>query len=112
MQPTFAANYLAIDVKPSPGGGLSEGTKAEIRLKDQAMFGFVSTLEKLRERALYMKREAAMEDVLRKDTIGLCDLFSGYFLILGMISSCVLFSLDICWWCLKSYCPSRSFHKY
>ena len=66
MQPTFSANYLAIDIKPSPGGGLSEGTKAEIRFKDQGMFSFVSALEKSRERALFMKREAAMGEDLRK----------------------------------------------
>ncbi|KAF8592201.1 hypothetical protein K439DRAFT_1400990 [Ramaria rubella] len=64
IQPTFAANYLAIDIKPAPGGGLTQGTKAEIRLKDQAMFGFVSALEKVRGRALFMKRESALEDEL------------------------------------------------
>jgi WW domain-binding protein 2 len=71
VQPTFSANYLAIDIKPSPGGGLSEGTTAEIRLKDQGMFGFVSTLDKMRERALFMKRESALEDQLRKDILSL-----------------------------------------
>ncbi|GJJ07070.1 hypothetical protein Clacol_001269 [Clathrus columnatus] len=59
VQPTFAANYLAIDIRPSVGGGLTEGTKAEIRFKDHPMFGFVSALDKLRERAVFMKRESA-----------------------------------------------------
>jgi hypothetical protein len=66
VQPTFGANYLTVDIRPSPEGGLTDGTKAEIRLKDQAMFGFVSALEKVRERALFMKRESALEDELRK----------------------------------------------
>ncbi|KAF8524588.1 hypothetical protein BU17DRAFT_74712 [Hysterangium stoloniferum] len=64
QQPTFSANYLLVDIKPSLGGGLTEGAKAEIRLKDQGMFGFVSALEKMRERALFMKRESALEDEL------------------------------------------------
>ncbi|KAF9463067.1 hypothetical protein BDZ94DRAFT_1289985 [Collybia nuda] len=61
-QPTFGANYLSFDVKPSPDGGLAEGTKAELRFKDRAMFEFVSLLEKTRERAIYMKRQAAEDD--------------------------------------------------
>ncbi|KAF5364138.1 hypothetical protein D9756_000140 [Leucocoprinus leucothites] len=60
-QPTFSGNYLAFNVKPSPGGGLTEGTRAEVRFKDRAMFEFVSLLEKTRERAIYMKRQAAEE---------------------------------------------------
>jgi hypothetical protein len=57
-----------IDIKPSPGGGLTEGTSAEIRLKDQGMFGLASAVEKVRERALFMKRESALEDELRMYT--------------------------------------------
>lgn len=49
-------------MKPSPDGGLSEGTKAELRFKDRAMFEFVSLLEKTRERAIYMKRQAAEDE--------------------------------------------------
>ncbi|GLB34221.1 putative female pronucleus assembly protein [Lyophyllum shimeji] len=63
-QPTFGANYLAFEIKPSDGGGLSDGTKAELRFKDRAMFEFVSLLEKTRERAIYMKRQAAEDDDL------------------------------------------------
>ncbi|KZT29487.1 hypothetical protein NEOLEDRAFT_1107256 [Neolentinus lepideus HHB14362 ss-1] len=61
-QPYFGANYLVIEIKPSPEGGLTEGTKAEIRLKDKGLFSFVSILEKTRERAIYMKRQSALED--------------------------------------------------
>ncbi|KAF5387873.1 hypothetical protein D9615_000836 [Tricholomella constricta] len=61
-QPTFGANYLSFDVKPSSAGGLTEGTKAELRFRDRAMFEFVSLLEKTRERAIYMKRQAAADE--------------------------------------------------
>lgn len=61
-QPTFGANFLAFEIKPSEGGGLSVGTKAELRFKDRAMFEFVSLLEKTRERAIYMKRQAADDE--------------------------------------------------
>ncbi|KAF8227629.1 hypothetical protein L208DRAFT_1405119 [Tricholoma matsutake] len=61
-QPTFASNYLSFDIKPSPEGGLTEGTRAEIRFRDRAMFEFVSLLEKTRERAIYMKRQVEAEE--------------------------------------------------
>ncbi|KAI0065868.1 hypothetical protein BV25DRAFT_1868587 [Artomyces pyxidatus] len=61
-QPYLGANYLSVDVKPSPEGGLTDGTKAEFRLKNQGLFQFVSTLEKTRERALYMKRQATEDE--------------------------------------------------
>ncbi|TFK46936.1 hypothetical protein OE88DRAFT_1637453 [Heliocybe sulcata] len=61
-QPYFGANYLVIEIKPSPEGGLTEGTKAEIRLNDKGIFSFVSVLDKTRERAIYMKRQSAMDD--------------------------------------------------
>jgi WW domain-binding protein 2 len=65
-QPYFGSNFVTIDIKPSPEGGLTDGTKAEVRIKDQGLFGFVSVLEKTRERAIYMKRQAASdEDTLR-----------------------------------------------
>jgi hypothetical protein len=38
------------------------GTRAEIRVRDQALFGFVNVLEKTRERAVYMRREQAAND--------------------------------------------------
>jgi hypothetical protein len=61
-QPTFGENYFSFDIKPVLDGGLTPGTKAEIRLKGRPMFEFVSVLEKTRERALYMKRQAAEEE--------------------------------------------------
>lgn len=57
QQPYFGSNYLALDIKPSPGGGLTEGAKAELRLKDKGLFELSGTLEKSRERALYKKRD-------------------------------------------------------
>ncbi|KIK64733.1 hypothetical protein GYMLUDRAFT_240694 [Collybiopsis luxurians FD-317 M1] len=63
-QPTFGANYLTFDIKPSSGGGLTDGTSVELRFKNQAMFQFVALLEKTRERAIYMRRQAAQEDDL------------------------------------------------
>ncbi|RDB20033.1 hypothetical protein Hypma_012980 [Hypsizygus marmoreus] len=62
QRPTFGANYLSFDVKPSPEGGLTDGTRAELRFKDRAMLEFVSLLEKTRERAIYMKRQIPSED--------------------------------------------------
>jgi hypothetical protein len=51
-QPTFGANYLVLEIAPSADGGLVRGTTAEIRFKDQALFGFVRMLEKTREHAI------------------------------------------------------------
>lgn len=61
-QPFFGANYLVVDIKPTPSGGLTDGTQAEIRLKDKGIFEFVSSLEKTRERAVYMRRQSADEE--------------------------------------------------
>jgi len=61
-QPTFGVNFLTFEIKPSPEGGLTDGTKAELRFRDRAMFEFVSILEKTREKAIYMKRQAVVED--------------------------------------------------
>jgi len=60
-QPYFGANYLSFGIKPSPGGGLTDGTWAELRL-NHPMFEFVSLLEKTRERAIFMKRHAITEE--------------------------------------------------
>jgi hypothetical protein len=56
-QPHFASNYIALDIKPAPGGGLTEGAMAELRLKDRGVFELSGTLEKSREKALYKKRD-------------------------------------------------------
>ncbi|KAI0320222.1 hypothetical protein OF83DRAFT_1081743 [Amylostereum chailletii] len=61
-QPYIGSNYLTIDIKPSPEGGLTDGTKAELRFKNQPLFQFVSVLEKTRERAIYMKRQMQEEE--------------------------------------------------
>jgi len=64
QQPTFAANYLIMELKPAAGGGLSEGTRCEVRFKDQPMLPFINTLDKSRERAVYRMRDAMFEDDL------------------------------------------------
>ncbi|KAI0092097.1 hypothetical protein BDY19DRAFT_928323 [Irpex rosettiformis] len=61
-QPFLGQNYLVVEIKPAAEGGLTNGTKAEIRLKDKGLFEFVSVLEKTRERAIYMKRSGADEE--------------------------------------------------
>ncbi|KAJ7762763.1 hypothetical protein DFH07DRAFT_813370 [Mycena maculata] len=55
-QPTFAANYFTFEIKPTPDGRLTKGTTAEVRFNGP-MLQFVGTLEKARERAIYMKRQ-------------------------------------------------------
>ncbi|KAI9574814.1 hypothetical protein HD554DRAFT_2010656 [Boletus coccyginus] len=61
-QPIFGANYLAIGVKPTPEGGLTDGTTLEIRSVSTGMFRFVSILEKTRERAIFMKRQLVEDE--------------------------------------------------
>ncbi|GJE87430.1 GRAM domain-containing protein [Phanerochaete sordida] len=61
-QPFFGANFLALDVRPTPGGGLADGTHAELRFRDKGLFEFVGALEKTRERAIYMRRQGADEE--------------------------------------------------
>ena len=61
-------SFFSSEIKPSPEGRLTEGTKAELRFKDKGLFEFVSALEKTRERAVYMKRQTAEEDELRACT--------------------------------------------
>jgi hypothetical protein len=61
-QPAFGANYLSFEIRPSPEGGLTDGTLVELRFRDRAMFEFVSLLEKARERAIYMKRQGAEDE--------------------------------------------------
>ena len=61
-QPYFGANHLVLDVKPNADGGLTEGTKVEVRFKDKGIFEFASLLDKTRERAIYMKRHQVEEE--------------------------------------------------
>ncbi|KAF9226742.1 hypothetical protein BS17DRAFT_776059, partial [Gyrodon lividus] len=60
-QPIFGANYLALVIKPTTDGGLTEGTTLEIRFLKIGMFQFVNMLEKTRLKAIFMKR-LSMED--------------------------------------------------
>lgn len=57
QQPYFGSNHIALDIKPAPGGGLTEGAKAELRLRDKGIFELSGVLEKSREKALYKKRD-------------------------------------------------------
>jgi hypothetical protein len=61
-QPILGLNYLAFSINPTAGGGLTEGTTAEIRVNDRAMFQFVSLLEKTRERVIFMRRQSVDEE--------------------------------------------------
>jgi hypothetical protein len=58
-QPMFGANYFTFEIAPAPSGGLTRGTRGELRVRDQALFSFVNALEKTRERAVDMRREQA-----------------------------------------------------
>jgi len=60
-QPLFGSNFLAIEIKPSTNGGLTGGTKGEIRLKDQGMIKFATVLDEARQQATFMKRQADSE---------------------------------------------------
>lgn len=74
-QPFLGANYLGLEIRPVPEGGLTDGTKAEIRLKDKGIFEFASSLDKTRERAIYMKRQQVEEeDSLRRSCVFLHDI--------------------------------------
>ncbi|QRW02343.1 hypothetical protein RhiLY_01341 [Ceratobasidium sp. AG-Ba] len=66
VQPYFAANYLSMDVKPAPDGGLELGTRVEVRLSDQGMFEFIKRVENTRARAIEKAREARLGDPLRE----------------------------------------------
>ncbi|TCD61964.1 hypothetical protein EIP91_007674 [Steccherinum ochraceum] len=61
-QPMLGSNYLTVEIRPSGGGGLTEGSRAEIRMKEKGIFEFASSLDKTRERAVYMKRQQADEE--------------------------------------------------
>jgi hypothetical protein len=75
-QPPLSSNYLRIEIRPSPDGGLTSGTMLEIHLKNQGIFQFVSLLEKTRERAGYMQRQMKdEEESLRKMTPFLVNAF-------------------------------------
>lgn len=58
----FGANYISFEIKPAPEGGLTKGTKAEIRLNDRGILQFWEQLQKPRERAIYERRSKFEED--------------------------------------------------
>jgi hypothetical protein len=58
-QPLVSSNYLAVDIRPSPEGGLTDGTRAELRSK--RLYQFASVLDKARERAIFMRRQMREE---------------------------------------------------
>lgn len=62
QQPLLGGNYLEIYIIPSPDGGLTNGTKAEIRLQDRGLFEFASALDKTRERAIEARRNQGPEE--------------------------------------------------
>ncbi|CAE6463015.1 unnamed protein product [Rhizoctonia solani] len=64
VQPYFAANYLAMDVRPAEGGGLTLGTKVEVRLTDRGMFEFINMVEGMRSSAIERAREARLGEPL------------------------------------------------
>ncbi|KAI0326695.1 hypothetical protein GY45DRAFT_65361 [Cubamyces sp. BRFM 1775] len=63
-QPFVGANYLALSVKPTRGGGLPEveSVGIEVRLKGKGIYEFTCALDKARECAIYMRRKSAEED--------------------------------------------------
>ena len=67
QQPLLGSNFLVISISPSPEGGLTYGTKAEVRCSGP-LFGFAAALDKTRERAAEAMRvqDPELEDGLRE----------------------------------------------
>lgn len=65
-QPFFSGNYLSLNVHPVSGGGLPGPTTVEIRFHDQGLFGFVELVDKLRNTAIALRREAREANILRE----------------------------------------------
>lgn len=67
QQPLLGSNFLAMSISPSPEGGLTNGTKAEVRSSGR-LFEFAAGLEKSRERAVEAMRnqDPELEDGLRE----------------------------------------------
>ena len=64
VQPYFAANYLAMDVRPAQGGGLELGTTVEVRLVERGMYEFVKMVEGVRVKAIEKAREERIGEPL------------------------------------------------
>ena len=67
QQPLLGSNFLAMSISPSPEGGLTDGTKAEVRCSGR-LFEFAAALSKTRERAIEAMRnqDPELEDGLRE----------------------------------------------
>lgn len=67
QQPLLGSNFLVINISPSPEGGLTNGTKAELRCSGR-LFEFAAGLDKTRERAVEAMRnqDSELEDGLRE----------------------------------------------
>ncbi|EJU06636.1 hypothetical protein DACRYDRAFT_61457 [Dacryopinax primogenitus] len=61
QQPIFGSNHVILSIAPTTGGGLTQGTKAEVRFKDRGVFEFVKVLEAARERSINRERERGEE---------------------------------------------------
>ena len=66
IQPVFGANYFALDIKPVPDGGLTLGTRVEIRFSTKGLVDFAAVVEKAQQRALYERRDETLGEGLRK----------------------------------------------
>lgn len=67
QQPLLGSNFLLVSVSPSPEGGLTDGTKAEVRSSGR-LFEFAAALDKTRERVVeaMRTRDPELEDGLRE----------------------------------------------
>lgn len=67
QQPLLGSNFLVMLISPSPEGGLTDGTKAEVRCSGR-LFQFAAALDKTRERAVEAMRnqDPELEDGLRE----------------------------------------------
>ena len=67
QQPLLGSNFLALSISPSPEGGLTNGTVAEIRCSGR-LFEFAAALSKTREHAVEAMRnvDPELEDGLRE----------------------------------------------
>ena len=67
QQPVLGSNFIAMSISPSPEGGLTNGTKAEVRCSGR-LFEFAAALDKTRERAVeaMSNQDPELEDGLRE----------------------------------------------
>lgn len=67
QQPLLGSNFLAMSISPSPEGGFTNGTKAEVRCSGR-LFEFAAGLSKTIEHATeaMRNRDPELEDGLRE----------------------------------------------